>query len=417
MTIFASETLIRYLGPSETYFWLSNQNSWKHFVVAAQITGETTTASWRTALHAVQRRHPLLRVCIDIDDSGAPFFRLLPELRIPLRIVPGRALQGWEDEMATELSTPFPVGGALLVRAVLFHEPRRATILLAMHHSIGDGLSVALIIRDVVGALSGKPLEALPVPQPQEELCPPPTIQRTELGSQEPEAPGPPSVPGTLLKRDRSLLRVRGLRLPAELSDRLRQRSRREGTTVHGALTAALVLAGRDIHREWRESPVRVVSPVNTRTILGRGDDCALSIIFPIGSYNPTSPVQFWEIARTVRDDLADMRTPSGLSAAFGGFHQLISSKPGIHGIAQFELQVCACEMMISNLGVLPFEADFGDLRLEAFWGPSVFVGIEGEQMIGAATVGGAIHLLHSSYTPIPSLLETTEQVLTVAML
>jgi hypothetical protein len=60
--------------------------------------------------------------------------------------------------------------------------------------------------------------------------------------------------------------------------------------------------------------------------------------------------------------------------------------------------------MMISNLGILPFEADFGGLRLEAFWGPSVFVGIEGEQMIGAATVRGAIHLLHSSYTPIASL-------------
>jgi hypothetical protein len=97
--ISASETLIRYLGPSEAYFWLSNQNSWKHFVVAAQITGETTTASWRTALDAVQRRHPLLGVCIDADDSGAPYFRPLPELRIPLQIVPGDALQGWEDEM------------------------------------------------------------------------------------------------------------------------------------------------------------------------------------------------------------------------------------------------------------------------------------------------------------------------------
>src|SRR5260370_36086911 len=62
LTISASETLIRYLGPSEAYFWLSNQNSWKHFVVAAQIKGETTTASWRTALDAVQRRHPLLGV-------------------------------------------------------------------------------------------------------------------------------------------------------------------------------------------------------------------------------------------------------------------------------------------------------------------------------------------------------------------
>jgi hypothetical protein len=267
LIISAPETLLRYLGPSEAYFWLSNQNSWKHFVVAAQITGETTTASWRTALDAVQRRHPLLGVCIDADDSGAPYFRFLPELRIPLQIVPGDALQGWEDEMETELSTPFPVEDALLVRAVLLHEAYRATILLTVHHSIADGLSVALIVRDILEALSGKPLEALPVPQPQEDLCPPPTIQSTELGYEEPEAPAPPSAPGTPLKRDRSLLRVRGLRLPAELSDRLRERSRREGTTVHGALAAALVFAGRDIHREWREAPVRVVSPVNNRTI------------------------------------------------------------------------------------------------------------------------------------------------------
>jgi Condensation domain/Phthiocerol/phthiodiolone dimycocerosyl transferase C-terminus len=412
MTLSASETQVRYLGPSETYFWLSNQNSWKHFVVAAQITGGTTTASWRTALDAVQRRHPLLGVCIDADGSGAPYFRLLPELRIPLEIVPGNSLQGWQGAMETELSTPFPVEDALLVRAVLLHEAHRATILLTVHHSIADGLSVAFIVRDILEALSGKPLEALPVPRPQEDLCPLPAIHGTELGAEKPKAPVPPGVPGTLLKRDRSLLRVRGIRLPAELSDRLHERSRREGTTVHGALVAALVLAGRDIHHEWRQATIRVVSPVNHRAILGRGDDCALSIIFPLGSYNPKSPNRFWEVARSVRDDLADMRTSGGLSAVLSGFDQLISSKPGVQGIAQFELQVCACEMMVSNLGVLPFEADFGDLRLEALWGPSVFVGIEGEQMIGAATLRGAIHLLHSSYTPIVSLLETTEQML-----
>jgi hypothetical protein len=95
--------------------------------------------------------------------------------------------------------------------------------------------------------------------------------------SKDPAAPAPPSAPGTPLKRDRSALLVRGLRLPAELSDRLRERSRREGTTVLGALSAALVFAGRDKHRDWREAPIRVVSPVNTRAILGRGDDCVVS--------------------------------------------------------------------------------------------------------------------------------------------
>src|SRR3979490_485765 len=239
MTMSASKTLIRYLGPSEAYFWLSNQNSWKHFVVAAQITGETTTGSCLTSLDAFQRRHPLLGVCIDADDTGAPYFRLLPELRIPLQIVPGNALQGWQDEMETELSTPFPVEDALLVRAVLLHEAHRATFLLTLHHSIADGLSVAFIVRDILEALSGKPLEALPVPQPQEDLCPPPTIQSTELGSQEPEPPAP-SATGTPLKRDRSHLRVRGLQSHTFSLHRVHRASWREGTTVHGALAAAL---------------------------------------------------------------------------------------------------------------------------------------------------------------------------------
>jgi hypothetical protein len=61
-------------------------------------------------------------------------------------------------------------------------------------------------------------------------------------------------------------------------------------------------------------------------------------------------------------------------------------------------------------------ETNYGDLTLEAFWGPSVLVGIEGEQMIGAATLHGAIHLLHSSYAPIPSLLQATERTLLEAL-
>jgi hypothetical protein len=87
-----------------------------------------------------------------------------------------------------------------------------------------------------------------------------------------------------------------------------------------------------------------------------------LTTVLPIADMTSTDV----GLADEVRDDLADMRTPGGLSAVFSGFDQLISSKPGVQGIAQFELQVCACEMMVSNLGVLPFDADFGDLRLEA---------------------------------------------------
>jgi len=117
-------------------------------------------------------------------------------------------------------------------------------------------------------------------------------------------------------------------------------------------------------------------------------------------------------VARAVKDELTPVRTAEGLSTVFSGFRQLMSTSPNVAQIAAFELQACACEDMMSNLGVLLLETSFGGFKLESLWGPSVLVGVEGEQMIGAATLNGAIHLLHSSYTPMPKLLRTMEATL-----
>jgi hypothetical protein len=202
------------------------------------------------------------------------------------------------------------------------------------------------------------------------------------------------------------------LKLSKELTMKLRTQAHEVGATVHGALVAAFTFAGRQLSSDWLTYPVRVVSPVNNRRLLGLEDQCTLSIIFPTGAYTPDSQEHLWQVARAVKDDLQPARTAAGLSTVFSGFRQLMSTSPDVAQIAAFELQVCACEGMVSNLGVLPFETSFGGFKLESLWGPSVFVGIEGEQMIGVATLNGAIHLLHTSYTPIPKLLQTMEATL-----
>jgi hypothetical protein len=202
------------------------------------------------------------------------------------------------------------------------------------------------------------------------------------------------------------------LKLSKELTTKLRTHAREVGATVHGALVAAFTFSGRQLSSDWQTHPVRVVSPVNNRKLLGLEDQCALSIIFPTGAYAPDSEERLWDVARAVKDELTPVRTAEGLSTVFSGFRQLMSTSPDVAQIAAFELQVCACEGMVSNLGVLPFETNFGGFTLESLWGPSVFVGIEGEQMIGAATLNGAIHLLQTSYTPIQKLLQTMEATL-----
>jgi hypothetical protein len=90
----------------------------------------------------------------------------------------------------------------------------------------------------------------------------------------------------------------------------------------------------------------------------------------------------------------------------------LMAGRPGVCGIDGVERRAAALDMMVSNLGVPPVETVIGDFRLRSVWGPALFVGLEGEQLVGVATVDDAIHLLHASYSAIPSLLEHAEAIL-----
>jgi hypothetical protein len=65
-----------------------------------------------------------------------------------------------------------------------------------------------------------------------------------------------------------------------------------------------------------------------------------------------------------------------------------------------------ARDLMVSNLGQMPYKSEFGKLKLEAVWGPTTLQGLDGEQNVGIATTNGAIRLLHASYSLIPHLLE-----------
>src|SRR5258708_29755514 len=86
MATSSTRNCLRPLGPSEQYFWLSNQNSAKHFVIAAEIVGDATVEAWVSAVAAAQLRHPLLRISIQSGPDGPPSFHEHANIPIPLRI-------------------------------------------------------------------------------------------------------------------------------------------------------------------------------------------------------------------------------------------------------------------------------------------------------------------------------------------
>ncbi|UPG92742.1 hypothetical protein [Luteibacter aegosomatissinici] len=67
---------------------------------------------------------------------------------------------------------------------------------------------------------------------------------------------------------------------------------------------------------------------------------------------------------------------------------------------------VFGAEILLTNLGNLSLAPVFGDIGLEAVWGPAVATGIEAEQTLSALGFGGRLHLAHTSFQPLPGFLD-----------
>ena len=144
----------RKLSPTEKFHWLIDKENRINFVMHAFIQGALSEDTLRIALKSVQARHPLLRVRIEQSWWGNARFRSGNVSGIPLRVVdaPG---DDWVKAAEDEVNTIFPVKEGPLVRCVLIkHGKERSTVLLTIHHSIGDGKSGAFLMRDLFRAAS-----------------------------------------------------------------------------------------------------------------------------------------------------------------------------------------------------------------------------------------------------------------------
>lgn len=70
---------------------------------------------------------------------------------------------------------------------------------------------------------------------------------------------------------------MEGIKLTAEQTTELQHRARKEGVTIHAAISAALTIAGRVIDESWRRTALRIMSPAEIRDILGLKDQCMVS--------------------------------------------------------------------------------------------------------------------------------------------
>lgn len=376
-------------------FWLMDQASPSHFSLTAQITGGFSVEQLRQALDRLQQRHPLLQVGIGLDAQQRPCF--FPDSTpIPLRVVQRRGEFHWSQEVEREMATPFSWAEAPLIRVVLVYSPEIAELIVTCHHAIADGMSVLFLIRDCLQAIATPhyPLPCLPESPPLEVLIPP-------------KAPNPLSL---LLFR--TLIQLQGMgekpqaravaqakpycprllagSLVPEATTSLIACCRKQNTSVHAAISAAFLLAIAQLQSSPASTTLKCLSPIDLRRYLSPllAEQCGLYIFVGLTAHTLDPNADLWEVARSLKQQLQHQATPNEIAAGIARRQTWMALSPKPRQVLQGFSERAGYDLMVTNLGRLPFDQRFEHLRLQAIYGPTVMSGVPNDRVVGVATVG-----------------------------
>lgn len=409
--------MARPLGALEYVIAIADRAAPINFVMVADLRGPLDGDRLAAGLAAMQRRHPLLGMALAPHRRRLAFVEGAPPIPLTVLDAPPEAVA---DRCAEESTTRLPEDTGPLLRATwLCHGGERSTLLLTFHHAIGDGTAGALLLRDLLQALDGEAPRD-PLPAAIEDHLPPATVGWRGVAAHF----------GFLRRVFARLWRLRGLpgfrvagapraplgarRVAVRRRDVAPARvaawaaaAKREGTTLHGALGAALLQSAFAVSD--RRPVLGLGSPVNLRDRLAPpvGDDVGLFITMVAGLHRLDPAPAFWDLAREVRAELHGMiATGDVFSAIPFQARALARLAPwlgsGVAGARRFVRAMRALWLDgigLSNLGRLAIGARYGALRVEAVGfcaAPTVF----GDLAAFAATLDGRLCLHLVGVTP-----------------
>ena len=399
---------IRSLASMEEIFWLYEQCGSFCPVLLAEVEGAITIEGWRRALNTIQDRYPHLRFSIRKDRGSRPYFVSWAE-PLELRAIPMTDVLSLTEEMQKEQQNPFGAGNGALTRATLLYGHDSFAVLLAAHHSVADGKSNFMVLQDLLAAIAGEDLG--------------PTLALGPTGDEVLDLQiGPYSntlednislnVASDLISQSKSI-RIKRLQLAREETSYLLRRAKEEKTTVHGALIAALVLAGRRYSKAWCDASVRCLTTIDLRSIVKNLPEAPGVLLTACQTViESTSNQTFWGLARMIQEDVSGSKTLEFARSGQESYSQLIQDE---HAPEQFQAMTrhnnVSFDLAVSNYGNYKQRTDFGRLKLKSIFssGPAA---PEMTQKVSSITVNGILGMTLVSKRPFPTLLEDARDII-----
>ncbi|BBY46673.1 hypothetical protein MARA_01030 (plasmid) [Mycolicibacterium arabiense] len=262
------QRVIRPLGALERLFYRYSEAHPVHFTLAAEFAFEIPAEQLRHALAKVAQRHALLQVRVgEASQDGPIFLHDSQVVGLPLSVSDADPRE-WPFVAAEELAAPFDRQTAPLARAILLRRRRHSVVLLTLDHTVADGISAALVLRDLILALNGIGLNTLPPPPSQESML---ARHCAAVDSGYDDAAESPA-------QDARMNRVSSVRpfdgvtphvatasLTENATAQLVSRARAQRSTVHSALVSATARVRRQISRRLHTCSVADQLPVLDR--------------------------------------------------------------------------------------------------------------------------------------------------------
>lgn len=151
--------------------------------MTARIKGAITEKKLGEAVKKARARHTNLRLKVEYDDQGDPWFTSQDVQAIPVEVIPRKDDQHWMDVIRQQSLIPFDFEARPAIRLLLVQAPDISELVIFCHHLICDGLSLAYLARDLMIVL-GDPdaeLEILSDPEPIDRDNLPPGVKMNGL--------------------------------------------------------------------------------------------------------------------------------------------------------------------------------------------------------------------------------------------
>ncbi|MBY5537720.1 hypothetical protein HFO58_32025 [Rhizobium leguminosarum] len=402
---------VRDLGVFERLMYLYSKVHHRHFCIVGELSGDFDHVDLVAALRKTQLRHPPLRWGIQDDGDGPHFVESLQPIQVTL--CERREYPRWEKVVEEELARPFlPSSSPLLRASVLIGGQvwQPTTLVLTFHHAVADGLSAIAFLNDVVRLLNGASLPAVAPRLPVEALLP--GLSLPSGASLSPaERAGIEAIAKQPLWRsfEGDQPRVRTAAFDLASTSALIAKSRDEGTSVHGAICAALAIVNKTSDKE---DPYTILSPINIRSMVGV-DGCEIGLFLDAAAVRIpiADDANLWDVARFLVTQLAASGSRESFIQRLATLHITLPATASTD-LACGLFGSFAYDAVVSNLGAVQTASAGKIANLQAVWGPMVLGRFRDERMIGAATLGGHLRLTEARPEHVPGSIHQVAELL-----